>query len=173
MWLVAKYWRVKACILSSVNLLLSQRRKLRSREAEAPGAGCWSTAGVGMGLQPEFLCAPPAPPQPLCKTSWGFCSVPSTLLHWDPPGNSIWKVVGQCPLSGGPIPFLDTQAYFSLSAPNASRTQISVLSLPWAWLSRNASNIEQRFYSCFQNAVERHGFIASLSQHALAIPFWY
>lgn len=65
MWLVAKYWRVKACILSSVNLLLSQRRKLRSREAEAPGAGCWSTAGVGMGLSLSFSCAPLPHPNPV------------------------------------------------------------------------------------------------------------
>lgn len=60
MWLVAKYWRVKACILSSVNLL-SQRRKLRSREV-----GPRLVAGPQQGwewTQPEFL--PPAPPQPL------------------------------------------------------------------------------------------------------------
>ena len=131
MWLVAKYWRVKACILSSVNLLLSQRRKLRSREAEAPGTGCWSTAGVGMGLSLSFSCATPCPTPTLCRPPEASALVPSPLLHWDSPGNSIWRGRGDSVLSLEDLwLFLDTQAYLSPSAPNACRTQISVLSLP-------------------------------------------
>lgn len=104
MWLVAKYWRVKACILSSVNLLLSQRRKLRSREAEAPGAGCWSTAGVGMGLSLSFSCAPPRPTPTLCRPPEASALVPSpfsTEIPQETPSgevvgtvSSLWKTYG-------------------------------------------------------------------------------
>lgn len=130
MWLVAKYWRVKACILSSVNLLLSQRRKLRSREAEAPGAGCWSTAGVGMGLSLSFSCAPPRPTPTLCRPPEASALVPSPFSTEIPQETPSGEVVGTVSSLEDLWLFLDTQAYLSPSAPNASRTQISVLSLP-------------------------------------------